>query len=47
MLIILHSQGMPITRKNAKPKGDLLIKIEVVFPERLAQNQVEALRRIL
>jgi DnaJ family protein B protein 4 len=42
------SQGMPITRKNApRPKGDLLVKLDVVFPDRISAAQAEGIRKVL
>lgn len=41
-------EGMPISKKaSAKKKGDLLIKIDVVMPDRLTTSQMEGVRRVL
>lgn len=41
------SQGMPISKKSSlKKKGDLLIKVEVVFPDRLTPSQAEGVKKI-
>ena len=41
-------QGMPITRKNApKPKGDLLVKLDIKFPDRITASQAEGIRKVL
>ncbi|GAA5860165.1 hypothetical protein JCM8547_009211 [Rhodosporidiobolus lusitaniae] len=47
-VIRIAGEGMPITRKNApKPKGDLLVKVEVVFPDRISSAQAEGVRKVL
>ncbi|GAA5869338.1 hypothetical protein JCM16303_000434 [Sporobolomyces ruberrimus] len=47
-VIRVANEGMPITRKNApKPKGDLLIKLDIKFPDRITSSQAEGLRKIL
>ncbi|GAA5938269.1 uncharacterized protein JCM15063_000686 [Sporobolomyces koalae] len=47
-IIRISNEGMPITRKNAtKPKGDLLVKIDVKFPDRISASQAEGLRKVL
>ncbi|GAA5990779.1 hypothetical protein JCM11641_002035 [Rhodosporidiobolus odoratus] len=44
----VSGEGMPITRKNApKPKGDLLVQFEVVFPDRVTAAQAEGIRKVL
>ncbi|PRQ70218.1 hypothetical protein AAT19DRAFT_11450 [Rhodotorula toruloides] len=46
--IRIAGEGMPITRKNApKPKGDLVVRIEVVFPDRISSAQAEGVRKVL
>ncbi|KAG0150426.1 hypothetical protein CROQUDRAFT_652336 [Cronartium quercuum f. sp. fusiforme G11] len=46
--IVIPNEGMPITRKGSlKSKGDLRIRIQIEFPNRLSSTQVEALKRIL
>ncbi|GAA6019198.1 hypothetical protein JCM11491_001414 [Sporobolomyces phaffii] len=47
-VIRVANEGMPITRKNApRSKGDLLIKVDVKFPDRITASQAEGLRRVL
>ncbi|GAA5933625.1 hypothetical protein JCM10213_008550 [Rhodosporidiobolus nylandii] len=47
-VVKIPGEGMPITRKNApKPKGDLLVQLEVVFPDRLSAAQAEGVRKVL
>ncbi|KIL58523.1 hypothetical protein M378DRAFT_112001 [Amanita muscaria Koide BX008] len=44
----IPGEGMPIRKEGSiKSKGDLIIKWEVEFPDRLTQSQKEALRKIL
>lgn len=43
----LPGEGMPIRKGGANSKGDLLVKWEVVFPERLTAAQKEGLKRVL
>ena len=44
----IPEEGMPIRKEgNVKNKGDLLIKWEVVFPDRLTPAQKEAIRKVL
>ncbi|KAK4055056.1 Molecular chaperone (DnaJ super) [Microbotryomycetes sp. JL221] len=46
--IRVAGEGMPISRKGAdKRKGDLLVKVNVKFPNNLTAQQVEGLKRIL
>ncbi|GAA6007289.1 hypothetical protein JCM10207_001572 [Rhodosporidiobolus poonsookiae] len=47
-VIRVAGEGMPITRKNAgKAKGDLLVKVDVVFPDRISAAQAEGVRKVL
>lgn len=47
-VIRVANEGMPITRKNApKAKGDLLIKLDIKFPDRITASQAEGLRKVL
>lgn len=47
-VIRVPNEGMPITRKNApKPKGDLLVKLDIKFPERITASQAEGIRKVL
>ncbi|GAA5916323.1 hypothetical protein JCM5296_007029 [Sporobolomyces johnsonii] len=47
-VIRVANEGMPITRKNSvKKKGDLLIKLDIVFPDRISASQAEGIRRVL
>ncbi|KAI9460750.1 hypothetical protein F5148DRAFT_1276730 [Russula earlei] len=39
--------GMPIRRKGASGKGDLVVRWEVKFPDRLTPGQKEGLRKVL
>lgn len=44
----VSGEGMPIRKEgSAKKKGDLIVKWEVVFPDRLTPAQKEGLRKIL
>ena len=44
----IAGEGFPITRKDSsKRKGDLLVRIEVVFPDRLSDAQATAVRKAL
>jgi DnaJ family protein B protein 4 len=44
----VSGEGFPITRKNAiKKKGDLIARIDVVFPDRVTGSQSEGIRRVL
>ena len=43
----LPGEGMPIRKGGANSKGDLLVKWEVVFPERLTTAQKEGLKKVL
>ncbi|KAH9816105.1 hypothetical protein DFH28DRAFT_1094969 [Melampsora americana] len=46
--ILISNEGMPITRKGSvKPKGDLKVRIQIEFPNRVTNTQVDALKRIL
>ncbi|GJN93393.1 hypothetical protein Rhopal_006448-T1 [Rhodotorula paludigena] len=46
--IRIAGEGMPITRKTAtKPKGDLIVRVEVVFPDRVSSSQAEGIRKVL
>ncbi|GAA5985193.1 hypothetical protein JCM10908_002563 [Rhodotorula pacifica] len=46
--IRISGEGMPITRKTAtKPKGDLVVKLEIVFPDRISAAQAEGVRKVL
>jgi len=43
----IASEGMPIRRKGATGKGDLLVRWEVKFPDRLTLAQKEGVRKVL
>lgn len=43
----IASQGMPIRRKGESGKGDLLVRWEVKFPDRLTSAQKEGVRKVL
>lgn len=43
---VVANEGMPIS-KDPKKKGNLRIKFEVVFPEKLTDEQRESIRHIL
>lgn len=46
--IRIPNEGMPITRKSAtKPKGDLVVKLDIVFPDRITSAQAEGVRKVL
>jgi DnaJ family protein B protein 4 len=41
-------EGMPIRKDGSvKKKGDLIVKFDVVFPDRLATSQKEGIRKVL
>lgn len=45
--IKIPGEGMPISRKGAaKKKGDLLIKVNVTFPDRITPAQAEGVRKM-
>ncbi|MBW0540093.1 hypothetical protein O181_079808 [Austropuccinia psidii MF-1] len=45
--IVVQGEGMPITRKGAgKTKGDLKIRIKVIFPTRVTPAQVDGVKRL-
>lgn len=43
----IASQGMPIRKKGASGKGDLLLRWEVKFPDKLTSAQKEGIRKVL
>jgi DnaJ homolog subfamily B member 4 len=43
----IANEGMPIRRKGATGKGDLLVRWEVKFPDRLTPAQKEGVRKVL
>jgi len=44
----IHGEGMPVRKGgNVQNKGDLIIKWDVVFPQRLTTAQQEGLRKVL
>jgi len=44
----IPGEGMPIRKEgSAKSKGDLVVKWNVEFPERLTQAQKDAIRKVL
>ena len=46
--IRIAGEGMPITRKTAtKPKGDLVVKLDIIFPDRISAAQAEGIRKVL
>ncbi len=44
---IVPGEGFPISKTGGRQKGDLLLKFEVVFPDRLSEDQKRQLRNIL
>jgi DnaJ family protein B protein 4 len=44
---IVPGEGFPISKTGGRQKGDLLLKFEVVFPDRLSEDQKQKLRNIL
>ncbi|KAK4050691.1 Molecular chaperone (DnaJ super) [Microbotryomycetes sp. JL201] len=47
-IVRIPNEGMPISRKTStKKKGDLLVKVNVVFPNNISASQAEGLRRVL
>ncbi|GAA5898751.1 uncharacterized protein JCM6883_003416 [Sporobolomyces salmoneus] len=47
-VIKVPNEGMPITRKNSpRSKGDLLIKLDIKFPDRISASQAEGIRKVL
>ena len=44
---IVPGEGFPISKTGGRQKGDLLLKFEVVFPDRLSEEQKKQLRNIL
>lgn len=48
MTTTVSGEGMPIRKEGAtKKKGDLLVKWDVVFPDRLTPAQKEGIRKVL
>lgn len=46
--IRIPGEGMPITRKSStKPKGDLVVKLDITFPDRISSSQAEGVRKVL
>jgi DnaJ homolog subfamily B member 4 len=46
--ITIPGEGMPIRKEGStKKKGDLIVKWDVVFPDRLTSSQKEGIRKIL
>lgn len=43
----ISNQGMPVRRKGESGKGDLVVRWEVKFPERLTSAQKEGIRKVL
>lgn len=44
----IHGEGMPIRKEGSvKQKGDLIVKWDVIFPERLSPAQKEGLKKVL
>jgi len=43
----IASQGMPTRKKGASGKGDLLVRWEVKFPDKLTSAQKEGIRKVL
>merc|ERR1712113_946740 len=43
----VQSEGMPISKYGGNKSGDLLIKFNIKFPERLNDEQKEGIRNIL
>ncbi|KAI0342738.1 DnaJ-domain-containing protein [Trametopsis cervina] len=44
----VSGEGMPIRKEgNAKKKGDLIVKWDIVFPDRLTPSQKEGIRKVL
>jgi len=47
-IVKVAGEGMPISKKGAtKKKGDLIVKLDVIFPPRLSAAQSEGIRKIL
>ena len=44
---IVSGEGMPISKTGGKTKGDLIVRFNVVFPDRLSEDQKKKLREIL
>lgn len=48
MEIKVVGEGMPISKANSNvKKGDLIVKVEVEFPDRLTGEQMRKLKEIL
>ena len=44
----ISGEGMPLRKAGAvKQKGDMIVKWEVVFPDRLTPAQIEGVRKVL
>ncbi|KAH9167877.1 hypothetical protein EDB89DRAFT_1995356 [Lactarius sanguifluus] len=43
----VSGEGMPIRRKGASGKGDLVVQWDVIFPARLTAGQKEGVRKVL
>jgi len=43
----VKNEGMPISKTNGKEKGDLLIKFEIIFPQKLTQKQLNMIKQYL
>lgn len=43
---VVTGEGMPISKTGGKQKGDLIVKFNVVFPDRLTPEAKEALKKI-
>jgi DnaJ-class molecular chaperone len=44
---IVTGEGMPISKTGGKTKGDLILRFNVIFPEKLTEEQKRKLREIL
>lgn len=43
---IVSGEGMPISKTGGKQKGDLIVKFNIVFPEKLSGEAKEALKKV-
>jgi len=41
----INGEGMPISKTNGKQKGDLLIKFNIIFPNKLSQQQISQINQ--
>ena len=45
--IKVKGEGMPISKKGGTEKGDLRIKIQVIFPDKIKPEVAQAIRKLL